>query len=155
MLPRKNLGKATQQGFGIVEILLVLAIIGVGLAAVFGNYSKGTEKQANKVLIDQIFLIRGAATSWRGVLPEYTGISITALTDVDLLDSAWGAGSAVNAVGGDYAIAVDTDNAAAYVITATGLSVPQCALIARGLANNTAAGTVPACSSGTLTATFR
>jgi len=148
-------GKKTQQGIGIVEFLIALALIGVALVFVYANATKATGKSANQQIANEVQLIKSSSTAWRGSLLTYTGISSIALTGTDLLDSSWGAGSGINPVGGNYTVAVSASDAAAMVITVTGMGNEQCAGVARTLDPSAAAGTTSSCTSGTLSITFR
>ena len=148
-------GKTAQQGIGILELLLVLALIGLALAFVFSNAQKATGKSYDQQILNDVLLIKSEAMAWRGPRPVFTGVSITALTSVGLLNTTWGAGTAINPVGGDYTLAVSGADAAAMRITATDLAAPQCAGLARALALSAAEGTTPSCTGGVLSVTFR
>jgi type II secretory pathway pseudopilin PulG len=148
-------GKKTQQGIGIVEFLIALALIGAALVFVYANATKATGKSTNQQIINEVQLIKSAATAWRGSLPTYTGISITELTGTDFLDTSWGSGTGINPVGGNYTVTVSGTDATAMVLTVTGMEDEQCAGVARTLDPSAASGTTSSCTSGTLSITFR
>ena len=148
-------GKKTQQGIGIVEILLGVALIGIAAVFVYVNATKATQNTANKQLTDEVVLIKSAGRAWRGVLPHYTGVSIAVMVDNGLLNSSWGSGTSVNPHGGNYTAVVNASDATLMTVTASGMTQSQCNGNARTLAPNAAEGTTPSCTSGTLTAIFR
>jgi type II secretory pathway pseudopilin PulG len=148
-------GKKTQQGIGIVEILLGVALIGIAAVFVYVNATKATQNTANKQLTDEVVLIKSAGRAWRGVLPHYTGVSIAVMVDNGLLNSSWGSGTSINPAGGNYTVTVSGTDATAMVLTVTGMEDEQCAGVARTLDPSAASGTTSSCTSGTLSITFR
>lgn len=140
---------SSSKGFTLIEIMVVIVILGVLAAVAWPKLSRANDAKNAKIIVDDIADINAAAKSWKGVSPNYTGISMTVLSAAELVEPTWGAGTGVNPVSGNYTAAASGAN---LVITATGLTTGMCETARRRLVNSVVS---VACAGGTLTVTVR
>lgn len=138
-----------QRGVTMIELIIGLVIIGIITAVVMDKVNRGEAAKDATVMVEEISQIVGAAKAFRGRNPNYTGVSMTALTGAELLTASWGTGAGVNAVGGNYTVAPSGVN---MLITATGMTDGVCISVSRKLQGAVVSAT---CASGTLTVTAR
>ena len=117
-LPRSH-ARGRQQGFSIIELMIVLAVAGM---LIVGALVAGTTVmngvKANRY-VNEISTIATQTRAWKGVKTDYTGITITALTDMGRLPNA------TNTEGGTYAVAVGVPSST-FIITSNGMTEEIC-----------------------------
>lgn len=141
-------------GFTLVELLIVIGVIAVLAAAIFANQLRATNASTTNRFVNDINLIVTQARVWKGVKTSYTGISLTVLTSMDLLDNTWGSGTGVNPAGGNYTVAVGSPSTR-LTLTATGMDQTMCLNVENQIEAGTVGGNSASCTSGTLTATYQ
>ncbi len=104
--------KNTQSGRSMIEMLGVLAIIGVLSVGGIAGYSKAMQKYRINKTIEQITLIAGNIRTFFAPQRSYSGISGTVLKKAKLVpDEMWNGSNIINAWGGqvniDLASSVD------------------------------------------------
>ncbi|WP_108653093.1 hypothetical protein [Dongshaea marina] len=138
----------SQRGLTTIDLLIgfagiIILIISIMLIAGMVRSQMGV-MQATA----EMGLINSAATNWKGMRPNYTGISMGNLcSSGELNDSICGTssdGSSSNPFGGNFTVAVDT-NVSNYVVTLT--NVPTDKITA--LADKLAPTSLDQCSSAT------
>jgi hypothetical protein len=145
--------------------MIVLAVAGM---LIVGALVAGTTVmngvKANRY-VNEISTIATQTRAWKGVKTDYTGITITALTDMGRLPNA------TNTEGGTYAVAVGVPSST-FIITSNGMTEEICLDVKEQIkgqaignakvdADDTAgivasdASEVPVCKETKLTATFK
>ncbi len=102
-------GSATQSGRSMIEMLGVLAIIGVLSVGGIAGYSKAMMKYRINKTIEQITLIAGNIRTFFAPQRSYDGLDYTILKKAKLVpDEMWDGGSnPVNAFGGSFAFSAE------------------------------------------------
>ena len=146
---------SNQHGYTMVEVILGVALVAIVLALIFDQFNNAKDSTTAQRFSTEISTMTAQSRIWKGSSPHYTGISVTALTNLAMLDSNWGAGTGVNPAGGNYSLAVDASDKTILKVTATGMTNPMCLNVARIIQSRTVNGSGASCSGGTLTAKFR
>jgi prepilin-type N-terminal cleavage/methylation domain-containing protein len=144
-----------QKGYTMVEVILGVALVAMVLAIIFDQFNNAKNSTTAQRFSNEIAMMTAQSRIWKGSSPHYTGISVTALTNLGMLDNNWGAGTGVNPAGGNYALAVNSTDATILNVTTTGMANEFCLNVARTIQSRTVGGSGASCSSGTLTAQFR
>ena len=147
--------KSKQKGFSMIELMVVLVIGAILISAIMQRTSRAETAQLKQRFVDDVALIASQAKGWKGTKSAYTGISMTTMTGMALLDTTWGAGTGVNPVGGNYTVTVNGTDSAAINVTATGMENSLCLQVENAIEPSTKGGNTAACAGGTLTATFK
>lgn len=150
----KNRNITKQKGFNLIEILIVLGIIAVGVAAVVAYQSRATTSSTANRFVSEISLIATQARVWKGAKTTYTGVSMTVLTAQELLEPTWATGTGVNPAGGNYTVAANA-TPTRLTVTATGMPTALCLNVENQIEASTYQGANASCSGGTLTAVFQ
>ena len=145
--------KQRQKGFTIIELMIVVAALGVLAALVLPGMGRTNKATLTKRINDEVALIGAQAAGWRGADVRYTGVSIQTLVDQGLLNADWGDGTGANPAGGDYTVAVNSTDAALVDVGATGLPDDVCEAIKHKL--TPVAASTPTCTDGDLVVVLR
>jgi len=109
----KKIGK---KGFTLVELMAVIGVIGVLMAAVLVGASSAKNTARISSTAQQIQLIYSACQSWLGNgRTNYTGISITALQNAGYLNPI------TNPYGGTYTVSQNASDSSRVDISTTGI----------------------------------
>ncbi len=101
------MAKNTQSGRSMIEMLGVLAIIGVLSVGGIAGYSKAMQKYRINKTIEQITLIAGNVRAFFGPQRSYSGLSATVLKKAKLVpDEMWNGSNIINAWGGQVNISL-------------------------------------------------
>lgn len=150
----KNLNIKTgskQKGFTVIEIVAVLAVAIIILGLVVPKLMSGNNALAEQTINDHVISLANGAKKWRGIRPNYTGVTCAALINDDYVDQPWANCNGVNPEGGNYTVAPNGGNPNDLTITATGLTAEVCNRVERNLETSVLAS---GCAGGTLTVTF-
>lgn len=145
MMKRKK-----NEGFTLVELLIVVAAIGVLSALVLNGMSRANQSSLAKRLNDEISLIAAQATAWRGASTAYTGVSMSVLEDQGMLKDGMG-DTGNNPAGGDYTVAVNGSDVTRVNIAATNLDVETCNNVAHKMSGIAVSATCTGTAPDTLT----
>ena len=143
-----------QKGFTMIELLVVTAILvvmGIGVKmALSPQISNGDVKSTMKM----VEAVRTAVGQWKPYNSVLTGVSMTALNDLDLIPEAWGDGSNITPLGGGITVAVSGSDTTRMVISVTGIPTTE---IGNRMVRDYADLTVvtPTFSGSTLSLTFK
>ena len=128
-LPRSQI-RGRQQGFSVIELMIVLAVAGM---LIVGALVAGTTVmngvKANRY-VNEISTIATQTRAWKGVKTDYTGITITALTDMGRLPNA------INTEGGAYTV-LPSDPPKTFIITSNGMTLKICLDVAEQIKGQT------------------
>lgn len=141
-----------QRGFTMIEILSVLIIIAMVAVVVGAVVNRGADAGNQRILENDIAMLRVAANEWRGLATNFTGVSCDILVEDEYITApAWGGScSSVNPMDGNYTVAAASPTTSVS-IGATNLGEAFCNRAARSLG---ATATSASCSSGTLTVVY-
>jgi len=137
------------KGFTIIELLIVIAIIGVLVGIQYLRSSNAGDTARAQQIQDDIVQIMGAAKNWKGIRVNYAGITFAQLTGQTFLRADWAGGVGINPEGGNYTVAAAGQN---LTVTATGLQPAICGAVASKMNGSVQA---VACAGGTITVTTR
>ena len=144
-----------QRGITMTEVLLGLTLVAIIIAILVDQYNNANESTVAQQFSSEITTMTAQSRIWKGTAPNYTGISVTALTSIGRLDNNWGAGTGVNPAGGNYTLAANATDATILDVTATGMTAAMCGNVARMIQSRTVNGSSASCTGGTLTGQFR
>ena len=114
--------KKKQKGFTLVELLVAIAIGAVFSLWAYNSISAATGKGNVGRAADVVTTVAAAAVEWRSLRPNFTGVSMTVLANMDLIPDSLGVGTGTNPWGGNYGIAVNGTNSGQFDITITGIT---------------------------------
>lgn len=120
-----------QSAFSIIELLLALVVIGVLLVISVRYYQSVKYQQQQTTVATTVKDIISASTSWGTSYPDYSGISLQALINVNLLPTAY----KKNPWGGTYEISQADGNPLRIKITVKGIPADRKTLICTSLTN--------------------
>lgn len=152
------LRKKKDGGFTAIELMVVVAAIGVLVALVVATLGNSNRGLLAKRVTDDISLIAAQANSYRGADANYAFTNgLKDLDDLSLLPEGWDfdttdTTAVTNPAGGLYKISVGTDKTQV-VVEATGLDAKVCANVQHKLKDG-AASVGTDCATGTAKVTF-
>lgn len=113
--------RRARQGFTFIEVLAVLSIIAVATVGLMmmRDWAVGNSRVAEAKA--QLATIQSGVRLWRPRSGIYTGISVTALTDIAALPTKWATGERMNPWGGDISVTVDGADNSRYTVRYTGI----------------------------------
>lgn len=142
-----------QQGFTFIEVLTVLAIIAlatIGTLAV-RDWAVGNSRVSEAK--NQIVTVQAGAQLWRPRNGDFTGISMTSMSDIAAVPENWADGTGMNPWGGAISVDVDASDSSRYVVTMAGIGNDgEGARLARDFTEYTVDSSY---SAGTLTLRFQ
>jgi len=151
----KTTPSTRQKGFALLEVLVAVGVIGLLALGVYKLANRTDSAQLTQRTVAEVGTIAAQSRAWKGINPNYVGVSIQALTDMGLLDTNWGGGTGINPFGGDYLVVANTANSSRIDISVSGMETEECLRLQNKLQATTLNGTNATCSAGTLTAIYR
>lgn len=139
-----------QQGIGLLELMLALAIIAVLLIMATRYYSTAHQNQQMSSAVDMYTAVAGATKNYFNDKQAYP-TTINQLTTGGYLPSSYANGTSVNPWNGDITIST---SAGVVTVTMTNIPTGVCTPLSERLKLITYGATPPACSGSSLPATF-
>ena len=151
----KTTPSTRQKGFALLEVLVAVGVIGLLALGVYQLANRTDSAQLTQRTVADVGTIAAQSRAWKGINPDYAGVSIQVLTGMGLLDTNWGDGVGINPFGGDYLVVANATNTSRIDISVTGMEDDECLRLQRKLLATTLNGTNATCTGGTLAAIYR
>ncbi|MDN7123277.1 prepilin-type N-terminal cleavage/methylation domain-containing protein [Pseudidiomarina sp. 1APP75-32.1] len=142
-----------QQGFTFIEVLTVLGIIALATIATLAvrDWAVGNSRVSEAK--NQIITVQAGAQLWRPRNGDFTGITMTSMSQIAAVPEAWGDGAGINPWGGAINVEADLSDSSRYVVTLSGIAQDgEGARLARDFTDYSIDSTY---SAGTLTLRFQ
>ena len=135
-------------GFTLIEVMIVVAIVGILASVAYPSYMNQVRKSRRSDAVAALARVQQAQERWRANNTTYaSNAQVTALTT----DTPPGLGLSATSDGGYYTLAVSSNTATGYTLTATGVSGKSqasdtgCSPLTVTVTNGTASTTPTAC----------
>lgn len=133
------------RGFTLIEMLIVVAIVGILAAVAYPSYNTSIRKSRRADAVAALTKVQQAQERWRSNNPAYAANAV--------LTTAYPGGLGIPSTTekGYYTIAISGDSAVAYTVTATAVAGTSqvkdtgCTALAIAMANGTITSTPTAC----------
>lgn len=150
-----QLVKKNTKGFTLIELMIVIAIIGVLTALAWPSLQSAWGSGQTTAAMDQILAVDKAAKEYRPTNGDMSLISMEELQKFGLIDENWGTGANINPWAGDVSVTVDSSDNTQYIISSGSVKDDRDGLnMIRKMSDYAAPSSTPSYSGGTFSITF-